>query len=188
MEQSFIEKIFANYDHLKGKYLGCFRKDQMDNLSKSIQINMNQDPNPCIFALINTWNLASNGEHWMGIVMNKCTNSSGYFDSFSRTFDWLENMLGKHFNEVHKTNHKVQSESAQTCGQHTIYFIVHMMNPKDTTNMTHTINVGQYMRRHYNTKSSNATLKDEHIVNHLSNKFKTNFNMLLPRRVRRTSQ
>ena len=101
MEQSCIQKIFANYDHLKGKYLGCFCKDQMDNLLKSIQINMNQDPNPCIFVLINTWNLASNSEHWMGIVMNKSTNCSGYFDSFSRTFDWLENTLHKHFNEVY---------------------------------------------------------------------------------------
>ena len=161
MEQSFIEKIFANYDHLKGKYLGCFCKDQMDNLSKSIRINMNQDPNPRIFTLINTGDLASNGEHWMGIVMNKSTNCSGFFDSFGRTFDWLENMLRKHFNEVHKTNHKVQSESTQTCGLHTIYFIVSIMNPKDTTNMTRTINVGQYVRCHYNTKSNDATLKDE---------------------------
>ena len=149
---------------------------------------MNQDPNPLVFALINTGDLASNGEHWMGIVMNKSTNCSRYFDSFVRTFDWLENTLCKHFNEVHKTNHKVQSESAQTCGLHTIYFIVRMMNPKDTTNMTRTINVGQYVRRHYDTKSDNATLKDEHIVNHLSKKFKTNFNMLLPQRIRRTSQ
>ena len=63
---------------------------------------MNQESNLCIFGLINTGNLASNGEHWMGIVMNKSTNCSGYFDS-------LENMLRKHFNKVHKTNHKVQS-------------------------------------------------------------------------------
>ena len=59
-----------------------------------------------------------------------------------------------------------------------------MMNPKDTTNMTRTINVGQYVRRHYNAKSNDATSKDEHIVNHLSKKFKTNFNMLSPRRIR----
>ena len=162
------------------QYLGCFCKDQMDNLSKSIRINMNQDPNPRIFTLINTENLASNSEHWMGIVMNKLTNCGRFFDSFSRTFDWLENMLHKHFNKVHKTNHKVQSESTQTCGLHTIYFIVCMMNPKDTTNMTRTINVGQYVRCHYDTKSNDATLKDEYIVDHLSKKFKTNFNMLLP--------
>ena len=116
--------------------------------------------------------------------MNKSTNCSGFFDSFGRTFDWLENTLRKHFNKVHKTNHKVQSESTQTCGLHTIYFIVCMMNPKDTTNMTRTINVGQYVRRHYDTKSNNANLKDEYIVNHLFKKFKMNFNMLLPRRIK----
>ena len=86
--------------------------------------------------------------------MNKSTNCSRYFDSFGRTIDWLENTLHKHFNEVHKTNHKFQSESAQTCGLHTIYFIVGMMNPKDTTNMTRTISVGQYVRRHYDTKAT----------------------------------
>ena len=145
---------------------------------------MNQDPNPHVFTLINTGDLASNGEHWMRVVLNKSTNSIRYFDSFGRTFDWLENTLRKHFNEVHKTNHKVQSESTQTCGLHTIYFKVRMMNPKDTTNMTRTINMGQYVRCHYNTKSNDATLKDEHILNHLSKKFKTNFNMLLPQRVR----
>ena len=85
-----------------------------------------------------------------------------------------------HFKEVHKTNHVVRSESAQTCGLHTIYFIVCMMNPKDITTMTQTVNVGQYIRQHYNSSSNNAILKDEHIVMHLSKKFKTNFNMLLP--------
>ena len=44
--------------------------------------------------------------------MDKSINCSGFFDSFGRTFDWLENTLRKHFNEVHKTNHKVQSKSA----------------------------------------------------------------------------
>ena len=141
---------------------------------------MTQDPNPPVFTLINTGDLASNSEHWMGVVLNKSTNSTVYFDSFGRTFDWSENTLRKHFNEVHKTNHKVQSESTQMCSLHTIYFIIRMMNPKDTTNMTRTINVGQYVRRHYDTKSNDATLKDEHIVNHLSKKFKTNFKMLLP--------
>ena len=39
MEQSFLEKIFKNYDHLRdnGKYLGWFCKDEMDDLSDAIQ-------------------------------------------------------------------------------------------------------------------------------------------------------
>ena len=45
---------------------------------------------------------------------------------------------------------------------------------------TRTVNVGHYVRRHYDTSSNDAKLKDRHIVNHLSKKFKANFNMLLP--------
>ena len=186
MEQSFIEKIFSNYDHLKGKYLGCYCKDQMEQFSKAIKLSFLHDPNPRVFTLINTGLLASSGEHWMGIVINKNTKCCGYFDSFARGFKWLNGTLHNHFNEVHKTNHVVQSESSQTCGLHTIYFIVRMMNPKDNTMATRTVNVGHYVRRHYDTSSNDAKLKDRHIVNHLSEKFKTNFNMLLPNRINDT--
>ena len=124
MEQSFIEKIFSNYDHLKGKYLGCYCKDQMEQFSKAIKLSFLHNPNPRVFTLINTGLLASSREHWMGVVMNKNTKCCGYFDSFARGFKWLNRTLHNHFNEVHKTNHVVQSESSQTCGLHTIYFIV----------------------------------------------------------------
>ena len=58
-----------------------------------------------------------------------------------------------------------------------IYFIVRMMDPKNTTKPI--VNVGQYVRDHYDTSSKNASLKDKDIVKHLSKKFKTNFDMLL---------
>ena len=149
---------------------------------KKIETNLKQDVvNLHTFALINTGSISSSGEHWMGLVINKTTDRCGFFDSFGRTFKWLNDTLLNLFKEAHKTNHVVQTESAQTCGLHTIYFILRMMNPKDTTNMTRTINVGQYVRRHYDTKSNDTHLKDEHIVRHLSKKFKTNFNMLLPK-------
>ena len=180
MEQDFVEKIFQNYDHLKGKYIGCFCKDQMDELSRKIKINMAHDVNPRAFALINTGHLSSSGEQWMGLVVNKVTKCCGYFDSFGRYFKWLHEPLKKIFNEVHRTSHIVQAESSQTCGLHSIYFIVRMMNPKDVTNMTRQVNVGQYVRRHYDTKSNDTHLKDDDIVKHLSKKFNTNFNMLLP--------
>ena len=95
MEQDFVEKIFQNYDHLKGKYLGCFCKDQMDELSHKIKINMVHDVNPRAFALINTGHLSSSGENWMGLVMNKVTKFCGYFDSFGRHFKWLHEPLKK---------------------------------------------------------------------------------------------
>ena len=182
MEQTFIEKIFTNYDHLKGKYLGCFCKDQMEQLSKKIETNLKQDiVNMRTFALINTGSISSSREHWMGLIINRTTDCCGFFNSFGQNSKWLNDTLLNLFKEVHKTNYIVQTESAQTCGLYMIYFIVCMMNPKDTMNTTRTINVGQYIRRHYDTKSNDTHLKDEHIIRHLSKKFKTNFNMLLPK-------
>ena len=91
----------------------------------------------------------------------------------------LNDTLHLLFKNVHRTNHVVQAESTQTCGLHTIYFIVCMMDPKNTTKPIVNVNVGQYVRDHYDTSSKNASLKDKDIVKHLSKKFKTNFDMLL---------
>ena len=179
MEQSFIEKVLNNYTHLCGKYLGCFCKDEMDKLLSELKTNIIQEVNPRAFALINTAESHTGGEHWMGLVINKTTNSCGYFDSFGRNFTCLNNTLHLLFKNVHKTNHVVQAESTQTCRLHMIYFIVYMMDPKNRTKPIVNVNVGQYVRDHYDTSSKNASLKDEGIVKHLSKKFKTNFNMLL---------
>ena len=43
-----------------------------------------------------------------------------------------------------------------------------MMNPKDVTNLARQVNVGQYVRCHYDTKSNDTHLKDDDIVKHLS--------------------
>ena len=115
----------------------------------------------------------------MGLMINKTTNSSGYFDSFGHNFTLLNNTLHLLFKNVHKTNHEVQAESTQTCGLHMIYFIVRMMGPKNTTKPIVNINVGQHVRDHYDTSSKNASLKGKDIVKHLSKKFKINFDMLL---------
>ena len=95
----------------------------------------------------------------MGLVINKTTDCCGFFDTFEQNFKWLNDTLLNLFKEVHKTNHVVQTETAQICGLHMIYFIVRMMNPKDTTNMTQTVNVGQYVRCHYDTKVMTPTSK-----------------------------
>ena len=47
----------------------------MEQFSKAIKLSFLHDPNPRVFALINTELLASSGEHWMGIVMNKTQNA-----------------------------------------------------------------------------------------------------------------
>ena len=120
---------------------------------------MLHNPNPKAFALINTGEVTSNGEHWMGVVINKLTNNSGYFDSFCRRFDWLEEVLKRNFLSMHKTNHIVQSESTQTCGLHTIYFIIRMMDPKEKTLTNQNVNMGEYVRKHFDIKSSNECLK-----------------------------
>ena len=153
MEQSFIEKLLSSYNHLKRKYVGCFCKDQMDNLCKAINMNIAQDFHPKAFALINTGGLKSNGEHWMGVVINKEANFCRYFNSFSCCFNWLEEALKKYFDTVHKTRHVVQSETASTCGLHTIYFIVRMMSLMNKTLAIKNVDVGSYIRKHYDTKS-----------------------------------
>ena len=60
-----------------------------------------------------------------------------------------------------------------------IYFIVRMMDPKNTTKPIVNVNVDQFVRDHDDKSSKNASLKDKDIVKHLSKKFKTNFDMLL---------
>ena len=90
----------------------------------------------------------------MGLVINKTTNLCSYFDRFGRNFKWLNNALMTIFDNVHKTNHVVQAKSSQTCGLHTIYFIVRMMDPKDLTTPTINVNVSQYIRKHYNTTTT----------------------------------
>ena len=109
----------------------------------------------------------------MGLVMNKSSNSCGYFDSFGRQFPWLEETLKKHFKTIHRTKHIIQSEASSTCGLHTIYFIIIMMDPLNKTALTKNVNVGEYVRHYYDTKNGNASIKDKHIVNHLAKKFHT---------------
>ena len=167
-----MERVLNNYTHLCGKYLGCFCKDEMDKLLSKLETNIIQEVNPWAFALINTADSHTGGEHWMGLVINKTTHSSGYFDSFGHNFTWLNDTLHLLFKNVHRTNHVVQAESTQTCGLHTIYFIVCMMDPKNTTKPIVNVSVSQYVRDHYDTSSKNASLKDKDIVKHLSKKFK----------------
>ena len=133
------------------------------------------------FVLINTGTIDSNGEHWMGVVINRRTNSSGYFDTFGRTFKGLENTLNNHFDHMHKTRYVVQSENVSTYGLHTIYFIIRMMDLMNRLSYVRSVNVGDYVRFHYDMKDGNHIVKDRDIVKHLSKRFHTNFLMLLKR-------
>ena len=84
MDQQFLEKIFNNYDHLCGRYLGCFCKDEMDKLQRTIMQTVLMYER--LFALLNTRSKHSNGEHWMGLVINTRTRYAGYFDTFGCRF------------------------------------------------------------------------------------------------------
>ena len=132
-----------------------------------------------IFALINIKTKASSGEHWMGAIINRQSNVSGYFDSFGRSFPWLINTLKEHSKIVHKTPHIVQSESMSTCGLHSLYFIIRMMDPLNKASYMTNVIIGKYVHIHYDMKEGNTILKDKNIVQHLSKKFKTNFSILL---------
>ena len=110
--------MFENYDHPKGKYLGCFCKDETSKLQKEILPTVSMH-NRLLFALINVGSEHSNREHWMGLVINRSTNHAGYFDSFGRHSTWLieamENLFPQKF---HHTKYKVQSESTSPCSLH----------------------------------------------------------------------
>ena len=60
-----------------------------------------------------------------------------------------------------------------------LYFIIRMMDPFNKSSYIRSVNAGEYIRTHYDTKEDNAILKDKDIINHLSKKFHTNFSMLL---------
>ena len=60
----------------------AFAKNQLDELSSTILRDKVHLLHERTFALINTGNIETSGEHWMGVVMNKYSNSCGYFDGF----------------------------------------------------------------------------------------------------------
>ena len=132
------------------------------------------------YALINSANYEDRGEHWIGLVVDFSTNSCGYFDSFGRLFKWLNDTLKCHLRNVHKSKYILQSASTSTCGLHSIYFIINMMdNRHKSTKFYKYVDVGEYNRKHYETSNPDTSIKDLDIVKHLSQKFNTNFSMLL---------
>ena len=94
MDQEMIEKIFRAYQHLgRRRYLGCFCKDQMDRLDEKLCETRLHSLQPRHYGLINSGNYEDWGEHWIGLVVDFSTNSCGYFDSFGRSFKWLNDTL-----------------------------------------------------------------------------------------------
>ena len=145
-----IEKIFKAYSHLKNdKYLGCFCKDQMSLLIKNIYQTKLHSLQHRHYGLINSGTYESHGEHWIGLVVDFSANLCGYFDSFGRSFCWLNNALKTQFKHVHKSKYVLQSSSTSTCGLHSIYFIINMMDKRNETKSYDTVNVGKYNRKHY---------------------------------------
>ena len=53
------------------------------------------------------------------------------------------------------------------------------MDPMNKSNYANTVNVGEYVWVHYDTREGSPIIKDKDDVNHLSTKFHTNFSMLL---------
>ena len=49
------------------------------------------------------------------------------------------------------------------------------MDPLNKASYVTNVNVGEYVRVHYDMKEGDTILKDKDIVHHLSKKFKTNF-------------
>ena len=132
-----------------------------------------------IFALINTGTKTSNGEHWMGTIINRRSNALGYFDSFGRNFPWLINTIKEHSKTVHQTRHNIQAEPVSTCGLHSLYFIIRMMDPLNKASYMTNVYVGEYVCAHHDMKEGDTILMNNNIVHHLSKTFKMNLSMLL---------
>ena len=62
------------------------------------------------------------------------------------------------------------SQSVSTCGLHSLYFIIRMIDPQNKSSYVTNVNVGEYVCIHYNTNEGNVMLKDKDIVQHLSKK------------------
>ena len=54
-----------------------------------------------------------------------------------------------------------------------------MMDPLNKSKNVKEVNVGNYVRAHYDTKQNNTVLKDRDITNHMSKKLQTDFDVLL---------
>ena len=68
MDQEMIEKIFNAYTHLgKDKYLGCFCKDQMEQLRNKLYQTRIHSIQHRHYALVNSGNYAKTGEN-IGLV------------------------------------------------------------------------------------------------------------------------
>ena len=177
MDQQFLEKMFNSYNYLRGQYLGCFCKDKMDKLQRMIMQTVSMYER--LFALLNTRSKHSNREHWMGLVVNMRTRHAWYFDTFGCRFKWLCDAIKQLFpDKFLHTLYKVQSKLSATCGLHTVSFIIRMTDQKNKSKYTKTIDIGHYTHSNYDVKEASTKLKDQDIVNHLSRKFKANFNML----------
>ena len=140
----------------------------MEKFSKEIIKDQLLSLHKITFALINTGKIDLNGEHWMGVVMNKQAKSSGYFDLFGKTFKLLENTLN--FDHIHKTRHVVQSESVSTCGLHTVHVIIRMMDPMNKSSYVKKFNVLYQIKiNRFLTKCLNIAVFDRKIVKFLIN-------------------
>ena len=104
------------------------------------------------YGLINSGNYEDKGEHWIGLVVDFSTDSCGYSDSFGHSFKWLNDTLKTQVNNVHKSKYVLQSNSTSTCGLHSIYFIINMMDDRHKSSSFYKkVNVGEYNRQHYET-------------------------------------
>ena len=78
----------------------------------------------------------------MDLVINMRTRHAGYFDTFGRRFKWLCDATEQLFpSKFHHTLYKIQSELSATCELHTVNFIICMIDPKNKSKYTKTIDV-----------------------------------------------
>ena len=55
----------------------------------------------------------------------------------------------------------VQSKSSSTCGLHTVYFIIRIIDAKNRSKYVEMVNVGEFVTCHYAVKEGTTKLKDQ---------------------------
>ena len=82
-------------------------------------------------AIINTEPSTMGGEHWLAVFINK--NREGFFfDSYGRKASYrgfprdINDFLRKNCTRVYHSTKKVQADTSTVCGQHCVFFILHI--------------------------------------------------------------
>ena len=109
----------------KCNFIGVFACDQLPlnaTLSRPLALVVNTDPSH------------QSGTHWLAVYIDT-HNQASFFDSFGNPPDRFAKSIGKFLeancNDVQYITRQVQSSCSAVCGQHCVFFLLHMDKSED---------------------------------------------------------